>query len=98
MKLNPKKVQDGYIIAADAGLKYLLSCGIAPDLIIGDFDSMGFVPDDINTIVLPKEKDDTDMLAAIKIGIEDVYKRQAYNCSCVLYSRRSNRINDVRLY
>ena len=70
MKLNPKKVQDGYIIAADAGLKYLLSCGIAPDLIIGDFDSIGFVPDDINTIVLPKEKDDTDMLAAIKIGIE----------------------------
>ncbi len=70
MKLTTENVRDGYIIAADAGLKYLQSYGIAPNLIIGDFDSTGFIPDDANTIVLPKEKDDTDMLAAIKIGIE----------------------------
>ena len=70
IKLTSEDIEDGYIIAADAGLEYLRSCGIVPDLIIGDFDSSGFVPDDINTIVLPKEKDDTDMLAAIKNGIE----------------------------
>ena len=70
IKLTSEDIEDGYIIAADAGLEYLRSCEIVPDLIIGDFDSSGFVPDDINTIVLPKETDDTDMLAAIKNGIE----------------------------
>ena len=70
IKLTSEDIEDGYLIAADAGLEYLRSCEIVPDLIIGDFDSSGFVPDDINKIVLPKEKDDTDMLAAIKNGIE----------------------------
>lgn len=76
--------RDAYIIAADGGLKYLLQAGYMPNLIIGDMDSLNddsLLNDIINkynlekNIVphikrLPVEKDDTDMLAAIKEGLE----------------------------
>ena len=34
------------IIAADGGLERLRAAGIKPDLIIGDFDSLGRIPRD----------------------------------------------------
>lgn len=69
IKLNKYDV----IIAADGGFAYLKEVGICPDLIIGDFDSLeGKIPE--NALVLPKEKDITDMQAAIEIGIERGYK------------------------
>jgi thiamine pyrophosphokinase len=63
-----------FVIAADGGAAALQKSGITPDLFIGDFDSLpdGFVlPVDggeSSIIRLPREKDDTDMLAAIKEG------------------------------
>ena len=33
------------IIAADAGLRNIRSSDIKPDVIIGDYDSLGYVPD-----------------------------------------------------
>ena len=33
------------VIAADAGLRYLRAAGINPDSVIGDFDSLGSVPE-----------------------------------------------------
>jgi len=65
----PQLRQDDFIIAADGGYSYLASHGIAADIIIGDFDSIGTPPSGENVMFLPKEKDDTDMLAAIKAGI-----------------------------
>ena len=63
-KLN---IPDGaFIIAADAGLKALASAGISPDLIVGDFDSLGEVPNVGNIVVHKPEKDDTDMLLAVR--------------------------------
>ena len=60
-------IPDGaFVIAADAGLKYLNSEGIAPDLIVGDFDSLGAVPSGENVVAHQPEKDDTDMLLAIR--------------------------------
>lgn len=49
--------------AADGGLSYCEKLGITPDFIIGDFDSLGFVPE--KAVVLPVQKDVTDMAAAI---------------------------------
>ena len=59
-----------FIIAADGGLATLERISVKPDVIIGDFDS-GEKPSGEAYILLPKEKDDTDMLAAIKIALKE---------------------------
>ncbi len=62
-----------FTIAADAGLKHLQGLGIQPDLIIGDFDSLGSVPPQPQVVCFPPEKDDTDMMLAIKAGLKKGY-------------------------
>lgn len=52
------------IIAVDGGLKRLRQAGIVPDLIAGDFDSLGFKPETGKLLCLPVEKDVTDSYAA----------------------------------
>lgn len=66
--------EDDFIIAADKGFRYLQNLGITPDLVIGDFDSLGHTPSGRNIIVLPCEKNDTDMGAAVAEGVERGYK------------------------
>ncbi len=63
-----------YVIAADAGYDYCRKNGIAPDLILGDFDSLGEIPDCPNVLTLPVEKDDTDTFYAAKLGLEKGYR------------------------
>ena len=57
------------VIAADGGLEHLERRGIVPDLIVGDFDSLGWAPEGSNVIRHPVEKDDTDMMLAVKTGL-----------------------------
>lgn len=57
------------VIAADGGYAVCLREGIVPRFVIGDFDSLGNVPETPNTIVVPVEKDDTDMMLAVKKGL-----------------------------
>jgi thiamine pyrophosphokinase len=57
---------DSYIIAADGGYALLERRGITPDLIIGDFDSLGWVPQSGEVLRLPVEKDDTDLAVALR--------------------------------
>lgn len=64
---------DDFVIAADAGIRYLEQCGITTNLVIGDFDSLNDTPSHPNTMVLNAEKDDTDMLAAVRGGIKAGY-------------------------
>ncbi|MDE7197825.1 MAG: thiamine diphosphokinase [Lachnospiraceae bacterium] len=71
---------EDYVIAADAGFRYLEMQGIPADLIIGDFDSLKSVPKHLHTIVLPPEKDDTDMLAALREGIKAGYEKFHIYC------------------
>ena len=68
---------DDLLIAADGGLATVESMGLAPQLVIGDFDSLGARPSYPNTVVLPTVKDDTDMCAAIRLGRERGYTRFA---------------------
>ncbi|MBQ1948277.1 MAG: hypothetical protein II359_06670 [Clostridia bacterium] len=63
-------IQKGFVIAADKGVETLQKKGVLPDLIVGDFDSLGYVPAGENTERHPSEKDDTDMLLALRRGME----------------------------
>ena len=52
---------------------YLEQAGIEADLAIGDFDSLHFVPRHPRVMKLNAEKDDTDMAAAIREGVQAGY-------------------------
>ena len=68
LRSRPEAVDLG--IAADGGYAYCRASGVVPDLVIGDFDSLGEVPAGENVVRLPVEKDDTDTLAAIRLGLD----------------------------
>ena len=57
---------DDYVIYCDCGLRHMDGLGVEPALIVGDFDSYSNPEYDIETIVLPCEKDDTDTVFAVK--------------------------------
>ena len=71
--------KEDYVIAADGGYEHLKKIGIVPHLLIGDMDSIKQEYDnpEIDIKKLPREKDDTDMLAAIKEGLAAGYKEFA---------------------
>lgn len=69
--LRPK--QDDFIIAADKGVLTLEKFDIKPDVIIGDFDSLGFVPEG-EVIKLPVRKDKTDVGYAIDWALEKGFR------------------------
>ena len=76
--------EEDFVIAVDGGLSYCGILEVEPDLILGDFDSVSEqeklaiealqaeIPDRI--VELPVEKDDTDMLAALKHGLALGYR------------------------
>ncbi len=61
------------VIAADGGYDHLLQIGLRADVVIGDFDSVTSSEIWEDTIceklTYPPEKDDTDMMLAIKLGL-----------------------------
>ena len=66
-----------FVIAADGGLAHLQRIGAKADLVLGDFDSLGHVPKGENVLTYPPEKDDTDMMLAVKEGLRRGYGRFA---------------------
>ena len=61
-----------FTIAADGGLQHFDKLGRAPDAILGDFDSLGYVPNSAQ--VFPVEKDDTDLILAIRHGLSKGFR------------------------
>ncbi len=61
------------IIAADGGLKHLDALGRKPDIVLGDFDSLGYTPRGAD--VFPVEKDDTDAMLAVRRGLALGFRR-----------------------
>ena len=59
--------QTDVVIAADGGLLHTNGLGLRPDVILGDFDSLGYVPE--GATVFPVEKDDTDAMLAVRRGL-----------------------------
>lgn len=77
-------VKEGdFVIAVDGGINYCGVLELEPDIILGDFDSVNEAqreaillmkeqaPDRV--VVLKPQKDDTDMLAALRLGLEKGY-------------------------
>ena len=60
--------ENDLVIAADGGVTHVEALGIRPDVILGDFDSLGYVP--AGARVYPVEKDDTDSMLAVRLGLE----------------------------
>ena len=58
--------KDDFFVFCDSGLKHMPGLGVKPDLIVGDFDSWEDPHMEVETIVLPAEKDDTDTFFAAK--------------------------------
>ena len=63
--------QYDFIIASDKGYTTLKRADIVIDIAIGDFDSLGYVPDDVKVIKLKVEKDDTDSMSAVRYALDN---------------------------
>ena len=109
-------VQDGdLVIAVDGGYEYCKLLEITPDFILGDFDSISekeaenvaeiAKKEEEKVIILSVEKDDTDMLAAIKLGLAEGYQsfriyggmggrieHTIANIQCLLYLKEHNAV------
>lgn len=68
-------VQKGDLcIAADGGFSQMQAHGVEPDLVVGDFDSLGYVPPHPHIVRHPVEKDDTDTALALSEGWSRGYR------------------------
>lgn len=67
---------DDYVIAADGGWQLALQMGIVPKMLVADFDSLSIpsIPDGIELITLPVEKDVTDTAEALRLAYEAGYR------------------------
>ncbi|MCR5485678.1 MAG: thiamine diphosphokinase [Clostridiales bacterium] len=75
MDTNNIKIPEGsFIIAADGGYSCLRELKIKPDLTVGDFDSLGYVPDEKNVVRHSPIKDETDTVLAVDEGLSRGYK------------------------
>ena len=66
---------DDFFIFCDGGLTHAEGLCVEPDVIVGDFDScssedLARWKDSCETVRLPREKDDTDTLFAVKLALE----------------------------
>ncbi len=70
--LTEKPEKGDLVIAADAGYLTAKRLGITPDVILGDFDTLGEenIPDGVECLRVPAEKNDTDTQLAVKVAIE----------------------------
>ena len=99
-EFHPTKIDrkpEDFVIAVDGGLMHLKKCGIEPDFLLGDFDSLG--EEFAHTVAkyramgnshfrqLPVIKDDTDTVAAAHLGIEMGYRE------FLIYGARGGRLD-----
>ena len=72
------------VLAADGGYRALYSLGYTPDLLLGDFDSLGDLPlpPDLPVLRFPARKDDTDTGLALRHGLDRGFRDFAlYGCA-----------------
>ncbi len=60
---------ESLVLCADGGYQYAQQLGIRPDCLVGDFDSYHGTLPDVEMIRHPIQKDDTDTMLAVKLGL-----------------------------
>ncbi len=78
--LDFKPEDEDFVLAVDAGYRFLEGKESRVNLVLGDYDSLRYIPRHPNVIVLKPEKDDTDMRAALREGIRAGYERFCIYC------------------
>ena len=70
--VTEKPEKGDLVIAADAGYLTAKRMGITPDILLGDFDTLGEenIPEGIECLRVPAEKNDTDTQLAVQVAIE----------------------------
>ena len=69
--IEERPEENDLVIAADAGYKNAGLLGARVNILVGDFDSLGGIPDDVDEVIkLPAEKDVTDTQLAVDLAIE----------------------------
>ena len=58
-----------YVIAVDGGFAHLDALGVEPDMALGDFDSLGYVPKCRRVSRHPAHKDESDMELAMERAV-----------------------------
>lgn len=73
---HPDLLQGDLIIAADGGIRNSLLCGIQPDIVIGDLDSISEEEKELlsgastHFIIYPQDKDQTDLELALDYTVQ----------------------------
>lgn len=65
------------VLAVDGGYSSVVAHGLACDFALGDFDSLGFVPSDVDVEVHPVMKDDSDTALALSWAAQRGWKSAA---------------------
>lgn len=70
--VTEKPEKGDLVIAADAGYLTAQKMGVTPDILLGDFDTLGEenIPEGIECLRVPAEKNDTDTQLAVQVAIE----------------------------
>ena len=69
--INEIREDGDLVIAADSGYKNAIELSFPIDILVGDFDSLGKIPDGAGEVVrLPAEKDVTDTQYAVDLAIK----------------------------
>ncbi|MBQ5812827.1 MAG: thiamine diphosphokinase [Clostridia bacterium] len=74
-----------FVMACDGGFANM--GGRRPNMVVGDFDSLGYVPEGFEVLYHPPEKDDTDVMLAVREGFKRGYS------DFVLYGCMGGRID-----
>lgn len=92
--LTQKK--DAFVVCADGGLRYADELGVMPNLIVGDFDS-GNAPlrGSAEVIRLVPEKDDSDLMCAMKLMLSRGYR--SFDLVCASGGRIDHFLSNLSL-
>lgn len=93
---EPKRelIEEGdFVIAVDAGVAKCEKTKITPNLAVGDFDSLGRVPEAYPVKKLDCVKDDTDSFAAVDSGFEE--NCNVFYLHCALGGRFSHSLGNI---